>query len=181
MTRSAGTSDATGRVFGFQVVDDVGEDRGDGEIAEPLAVRRDEVPRRDVGRRLVQHVVEGVLVGVPELPLRQVAHGELPALGRVVIAGLEALTLLVLVDGEEELDDGGAGLDQVSLERVDEVVPLRPDRLGDEVVDPDDEDLLVVRAVEDADLALARDRFVHSPQEVVGELLRARDLERRHG
>ena len=42
-----------------------------------------------------------------------------------------------------------------SLERVDLVVALRPDLLRDEVVDPDDEDVLVVRPVEDRDLALA--------------------------
>ena len=44
----------------------------------------------------------------------------------------------------------------VSLERVDLLVALRPDRLRDEPVDAHDEDVLVVRSVEDADLALAR-------------------------
>ncbi len=44
-------------------------------------------------------------------------------------------------------------------------------------MDADDEDVLVVRSVEDADLAPARDGFVDPPQVVVGELLRARNLE----
>ena len=43
----------------------------------------------------------------------------------------------------------------ISLEVVDLVVALRPDLPRDEVVDADDEDVLVVRAIEDPDLALA--------------------------
>jgi hypothetical protein len=46
-------------------------------------------------------------------------------------------------------------------------------------VDADDQDILVVRPIEDADLALPRRMPVDPPQEVVAELLRGRDLERR--
>ena len=67
------------------------------------------------------------------------------------------------------------------LERVDLVVAPRPDLLRDDVVDPDDEDVLVVGPVEDRDLALARRPLVDAPQVVVGELDRRRHLERRHG
>jgi hypothetical protein len=45
-------------------------------------------------------------------------------------------------------------------------------------VDAYDEHVLVVRAVEDADLALARNLLVDPPQVVVRELLRCRHLER---
>ena len=65
------------------------------------------------------------------------------------------------------------------LEVVDLVVAGRPDLARDEAVDADHEDVLVVRAVEDPDLALARRVPVDPPQEVVAELLRGRDLERR--
>ena len=59
---------------------------------------------------------------------------------------------------QEELDDRRALVDERPLPVVDLVVALRPDHLRDEVVDPDDEDVLVVRAVEDRDLALGRRR-----------------------
>ncbi len=45
-------------------------------------------------------------------------------------------------------------------------------------MDANDEDVLVMRAIEDPDLALARRVPVDTPQEVVTELLRGRDLER---
>ena len=48
-------------------------------------------------------------------------------------------------------------------------------------MDAHDEDVLVVGAVEDADLALARDAPVDAPEVVVGELLGRRDLERGDG
>ncbi len=142
-----------------------------------LRFGRDDVPRCPVGRGLRDRVVEGDLVVVPPLALGQVGHRELPALRGVVVARLEPLALLVLRDRQEELHDGGAVLGEGALELVDLVEPLGPHTLGHEVVDPDDQDILVVRAVEDPDLALARDRLVHPPQVVVGQLVAARDLE----
>ncbi len=47
-------------------------------------------------------------------------------------------------------------------------------------MDADDEDILVMGAVEDRDLALARRPLVGAPQVIVGELDLGRDLERGH-
>ena len=47
-------------------------------------------------------------------------------------------------------------------------------------MDPDDEDVLVVRSVEDRDLARPRGLLVDAPQVVVGQLLLGGPLERRH-
>ena len=66
-----------------------------------------------------------------------------------------------------------------ALEVVDAVVARLPLLLGDEVVDADDEHVLVVRAVEHADLPAARLGLVDAPQEVVGQLLARGRLERR--
>ena len=121
---------------------------------------------------LVSASSNGGLVVVPELALVEVAELELPALLRIVVALLEALALLVAIDRQEELDDGRAALGQRPLEGVDLVVALRPDPSRSEAVDADDEHVLVVRAVEDPDLALARRPLVDAPQEVVGQLLR---------
>ena len=56
-------------------------------------------------------------------------------------------------------------------------VALLPDLLRGELLDAHDEHVLVVRAVEDADLAALREHVVDAPEEVVRELGRARGLE----
>ena len=66
------------------------------------------------------------------------------------------------------------------LEVVDLLKSILPDRCGHELLDANDEHILVVRAVEDADAALARGGGVDPPQEVVAELLLGRHAERRH-
>ena len=80
----------------------------DGEVAEPLLVRRDDVP----GRRLGVGALEGDLVGVavlgPPSPLVDVAGVELPVLGRVVEAGEQPLLLLGRGDVQHALEDRGA-------------------------------------------------------------------------
>ena len=65
------------------------------------------------------------------------------------------------------------------LERVDGVVAALPDRLRHELLDAHDEHVLVVRAVEDADLAALRQHLVDAPEEVVRELGRVRRPEAR--
>ena len=64
--------------------------------------------------------------------------------GGVQDALLEALELLVGVDVQIELENVGAVLDQHSLEIVDVLITLRPDSLGDHVLDALDQHLLVV-------------------------------------
>ena len=98
----------------------------------------------------------------------------------IVDPRLQALPLLVLADVQEELQNRDAVLGQDPLERVDLLVPLRPDRPGHELVNAHDEDVLVVGAVEDADLAALRDPLVNPPEEVVPGLLDRRFLEGGH-
>jgi hypothetical protein len=162
-----------------ELVKGIGEDVGDCQIAEPIPVGRDDVPRR-LGRRAAR---QGILVSgdvsVPARPLFEIAEPELPALLRIVEPGLEALALFVAVDVEEELEDRRSFLAEQALEGVDLVVAARPDSLRGDVMDPDDEDVLVVRSIEDGDLALAGRSLVHAPEEVVSRLDRCGHLERR--
>ncbi len=95
----------------------------------------------------------GLLVVVPALAHLDVADRELPALGRVVEAVLQALALLVLRDVEQELQDHGAGLGQHPFEVVDVVVALAGLRRRQRAGDHRHQHVLVVAPVEDHDLA----------------------------
>ena len=77
------------------------------------------------------------------------------------------------------LDDARPGRDELALEGVDLGVALRPLRPRHQVVDADDEDVFVVRAVEDADLSRSRQGAADAPEELVPPLLGSRGLERR--
>jgi hypothetical protein len=78
---------------------------------------------------------------------------------------------------QEELDDARARMFERSLEPGDQVVARTPDLLRHEPVNANHEHVLVVRAVEDHDLSVARHLAVHAPQEVVGQVLLRRGLE----
>jgi hypothetical protein len=132
------------RIARIELVERVGEDVGDGQVAEPLPVRRDDVPGRLRGRAARQRLLVGGDVVVPALALLEVAEPELPALVRIIETRLEPLALFVAIDVKEEFENGRALFDEEALEGVDLVEASGPDPLGDEIVDPDDQDVLVV-------------------------------------
>jgi hypothetical protein len=66
------------------------------------------------------------------------------------------------------------------LELVDLVVSLRPHRLRYEVLHANDQDILVVRAVEDPEQSACGNGLVNAPQIVVAQLQRCRRLEWRY-
>src|SRR5215212_10440508 len=133
-----------------------------------------------LGRAVAQGILIGLLVIVPEGAFLYVGRGELPPLVRIVKAALQTLLLLVFGDVQEEFQDGYTVEREVALEGVDLVVAPSPDVLGDHVLDTDDEHVLVVGAVEDADPTPGRSAPVVSPQEVMVGLNGTRSLERRH-
>jgi len=70
-------------------------------------------------------------------------------------------------DVQEELEDDDVVVKERALELVD-VFEAAPDGLGgDELVDPRREDVLVVRAVEDADHAARGNGLVNAPEKIV--------------
>ena len=79
--------------------------RGDDEAREALVVGRHDDPRRVRRRRVLDHVLVGVHVLLPEAPLLGVGRRELPVLLFHLDAFEEAPLLLLLRDVEEELAD----------------------------------------------------------------------------
>ena len=154
------------------------EDLGDGEVARPVVVGRDDMPGRRVGRGLLDRLLPGRCVLVPAAAIVQVAGPELPALLRVVEALLEPLALLVAGDVEKHLHDRRALVRQQPLEGSDVMEPGTPHRLRNEAPHPNCDDVLVLRAVEDRQLAPRRARRVYAPEEVVRELGGGRLAER---
>ena len=161
----------------------------DQRLRDTLVVGRNDIPRSPGGRRGGQRVLECARVRIPVATLGDVGGIELPLLARRVEPGEETLLLYILRDVEEELDDLGPGPVEVALERVDVLIallpealvalarrkPLRAEPLGMHL---ERDDLLVVRAVEDADATAFGKRFRDAPQEVVVELLGRRLPER---
>src|SRR2546425_7921002 len=78
---------------------------------------------------------------------------------------------------QENLDDACSLVGEQALELTDVVRPALPDRFGDQAVYPYRDGLLVVSAVEDADLAPGRTERMHAPQVVMSKLGRRRLLE----
>ena len=164
--------------------DDVGDD-GPGD---PLVVGRDDVPGGPLGAGGRQAVRVRPHVPAPVGPLGQVGRGELPVLVRAVEPLEEPPLLLLLRHVQEELEDHRPVPDQVPLERVDVLVapppellpellarqPLRRQQLG---VDLHDEDVLVVRPVEDPDPPPLGQAPHVPPEEVVVQVLGRRLLE----
>ena len=140
------------------------------------------------GAGLGEDLAERLLVVVPVGALLGVVGAELPVLLGLVDAGQEPAALLLLADVQEQLDEAEALVGQVVLPVVDlaeapvpdaAVLELGRDLLAGEDlgVDPDDEDLLVVGAVEDADVAALGQLLRVAPQVVVVEVLGRGDLE----
>src|SRR5262249_28159129 len=138
-------------------------------------------------------VADRVFVGrhvvVPGLSFLRVVLRELPVLLRLLDPFEEPPSLLLLRDVEEELADDDAVPREVALEVADVPEALLPDVLRDDLrwqlllrqefrMHADDEGLLVVAAVEDADAPALR-KALHAPPEViVVEVLGRRRLER---
>ena len=116
-------------------------------------------------------LADGVLVGrhviVPVLALGDVTHVEFPALGGLVEPREQPPALLVLGDVQEELEHDGAVAGEVTLEGADVLEAFLPDVLADEGLGDalarqdlgmhaHHQHLLVVGAVEDADVAAGR-------------------------
>ncbi len=78
---------------------------GHDQPREPLVIGRHDVPRRVVAGGVLDHVLVGVLIVVPEVALLGVGHRELPVLVLLLQAFEEALLLLALGHVEEELED----------------------------------------------------------------------------
>src|SRR5262249_34694961 len=141
---------------------------------------RNHVPRRVRRARLRDSVLVGRDVVIPERALAPVADRELPRLLDILLALEQPLLLLLAAYVKEELEDDRVGLRKQAFEVRDLTIAPSPHRLRDELMNADDENVLVMRPVEDPDLAARRNVRMHAPEEVVRQLLLARNLERRY-
>jgi hypothetical protein len=172
-----GGVDGRPRVAEFEGLEGVDQDAGDDDVAVPLLVRGNDKP----GGVLATGGGEDVLISGsilwPELALAEVGGIEFPVLVGVVETGLEAASLLVAGDVEEELEDDDVVIDEEVLELVDVVEALADDFGGNQLMDAGDEHILVVGAVEDADHSTGGNRGVTAPEEVVTGFERSGNFE----
>jgi len=91
-----------------------------------------------------------------------------------------AFALLVFADMQKELDNRNAVFGKHPLKVIDLVIPLRPDGFGDEVFDPDDQDVFVMRAIEHANLAKTGRIEVNAPQIITRQVKGIGGFERHH-
>ena len=129
-----------------------------------LVVGFDQRPRRTPGRGALDHVADGLRVGIPLLPVAPVFLGDLEALELGLLALLEALQLLLVAHLQPELDDDGAGLHQRVLEVVDLGIGPQPVGFGTEALDTLDQHAAVPGAVEDRDPSDPRHVAPETPQ-----------------
>jgi len=92
----------------------------------------------------------------------------------IVDPSLQPSPLLVPADVKKEFHDHRAALVERPLEGDDLVEALPPNRLRDEIMNPDDQHVLVMAPVENGRLALGRHLGVHPPQKVVPQILLGR-------
>src|SRR5512143_3472686 len=110
-----------------------------------------------------QHVLDRLGVLAPLGAVAPVLLGQLVGAVGIDLAGLEAAELLVLRDLEPELADDHAEGMLVGFELVDLAVGAAPLALVAEVLDALDQDAAIVAAVEDADVAGARQVAPEAP------------------
>ena len=96
---------------------------------------------------------------------------------RITQPVVEASFLLVLADMQEKFEYLDTVICQDLLEGVNLTVPVGPNLRRNDVVDPHDQHVFVVRAVEDPYITTPRHGFVNAPQKVMIQLVSRRFLE----
>src|SRR5215510_11049544 len=157
----------------------------DDEPGKPFVVSRHHVPRGVRGARMPDHIFVSAHVFGPVLSLFCIRRRKLPVLRGKLETPLEASFLLIARNMQKEFADGDAVPSRVALECDDvgetllpEVFryhrrrePLVVEKLG---MNPDDERLLVVGAVEDPNAPTLGKTPTGAPQEIVVQLLARR-------
>src|SRR6478672_2234733 len=151
---NVGDADVGRRQLQAHLVHRIGDDLGDGEIAKPFVVGGNDEPGRVLGAGLLHSTLVGGNVFRPQLAFRIVAFADLPLPRRIIQTLREARELLFGTDVQVEFEDTGAILNKHFFKIVDQVVTFRPDRAWNEVMHAHYQNILVMRPVENHDLAL---------------------------
>src|SRR5688572_1062157 len=150
-------------------------------VARLLVIGGHDIPGCPGRAAFSQCVSIGFGVVVPECSLIEVSGPELPILLRIRQPIEQALTLLFRRYVQKELQNLRSGEIERSLEVVDLCVAGRPHLLRRKVPYADDEHVLVLRPIEDANMPFLGRCLMDTPEKIVTQLERSRLLERRHG
>ena len=170
------------RIGGIQLFQGFHDHIGYEQTGIPLFVRRNNIPGRRLGRGLVDRLFVGVHICIPIGPLRDIGSGKFPVFRRCVDAGEEAAALFLLGDVEKKLDHRDPVFGQIRFKIPDLAVPPVPQAVVQtadgqflrirEVVNLRDQHLLVIRAVENADIPPFGQAAVDPPEVIVVKFLR---------
>ncbi len=152
------------RVAGIQFAHGVINERTHRQPHEPFVIGGNDVPGRPLRAGRLQHLLIGLLIFVPVLAFFDVTPGELPVFLRLVDPIQKPLFLFFLGYVQEALQNVGPIFGHVFFEVVDLLETLLPDafgidrlgqalRLQDLRMNADHQHFLVIRTVEDADVA----------------------------
>jgi hypothetical protein len=154
-----------------------------------LVVGGNSVPGCVRGACRVQTILKSLDIVLPIFSFVNVRAAELPILVRLINALEETLSLFALREVEEELDDTGAVTIEMLLHVHDGTIPFLPDCLliEESLRKPltaenlwmyaNDEHLLVVRTIKDADPPAFRQPAGRSPEKIMFQFLRTRLFE----
>ena len=123
------------------------------------------------GAGLLQHLVDGLLILGPFLPVAPVFLRELPLFFRGVLPGVEALQLGIRIDLDPEFQHHGAPLRQLALEFVDLIVGPLPVLFGAEALQPLHHHPAVPGAVEDGKVPASGQLGPETPQILAVQLM----------
>jgi hypothetical protein len=154
-----------------------------------LIIGGNDVPGRVMGAGRAQASLIGLLVMLPIFPLVNVREAKFPILVRLINALEESLSLLCLRQVKEELDDPGAVAVEMLLHVHDGTISLLPDGFlvaqlfrkplaeKDFGMHSNNEHLLVIGAIEDANPPAFRETAARAPKKIVFQFLGARLFE----
>src|SRR5947209_2498054 len=148
------------------------------QIAIPLLVSRNDIPRRFIGTAPGESLLIGLLIIVPVFPLSPIGSREFPCICLILLLGQQASFLLVVAHMQVELQNNHVILSQQALKVVNGGVAATPGFWWYQVMHAHDQHFLVVGAVENANDTSAWSDTVHTPEEVMVHFPRCRDFKR---
>src|SRR5262245_16544934 len=162
---------------------------GNKKSSKPFVVGGHDVPRSMLRSRRADGLLESRHIVGPKFPLVNIRGRKLPVFFRLVEPLHEAVLLLFTRHVEEEFENAGALAAKVVFEICDIGKPLVPDVFANELwrqvlaleyllMHTTDEDLFVIRAVENSYASAFREALGVAPHEVVIEVFRRWLLER---
>ena len=164
----------------FKFIERIKDNLGDNQPGIVLVVSRNDVPGRVMGACRVQASLINLHVMLPVFSLVNVREAEFPVLVRLINALEKSLSLFVLRQVEEDLDDLGAVMVEMLLQVHDGMIPLFPNGLPlveqfmrkplaakNLRMHANDEHLLVVGTIEDADPPTFGQTAGRAPKKIV--------------